>query len=237
MDDVQERIPATAYCGDAAHHYDESRFSRRQGRLFSDLEFQQLRRVTRSLDASSLILEVGCGTARFAAHLAEQGYSVVATDPSPDMIEVASRKCSALEGVSFQREEGARLSFADATFDLVFAIRVTNQTESEEYALRTIREMIRVARPGGQVLVEFVNRDRPFPKRTPSVRLTFGQISQIARQCGSEVEARRGVLVFSQSLLDRVPGPLVPLWGAAEWAAARLFWRWASRGYILLRKW
>lgn len=236
MSDAPHGLRATAYCGDAARNYDEQRFATPQGRLFSRLEFQQLADAVRDLDIAARILEVGCGTARFSENLARRGYSVVATDPSSDMIAAASRKCSGLETIRFQCEEGARLSFADGTFDFVFSIRVTNQTESEEYALRMIAEMIRVTRSGGRILVEFVNRRRPLRKRSQTVRLSFGQIDRFARERGCRVERRRGILVFSQSVLDRIPDPLVPAWGGAERMAARVFWRWASRGYVLLKK-
>jgi ubiquinone/menaquinone biosynthesis C-methylase UbiE len=192
--------------------------------------------VTKRLLPAACVLEIGCGTARFSQCLAREGFSVVATDPSPDMIEVAARKCADLDNISFGQEEGADLSFADAMFDFVFAIRVINQTESEDYALRMIREMIRVAKQDGLILVEFVNRDRPFARRSKDVRFSFGRIRNIAHEAGCDALSEAGVLVFSQSVLNRVPNLLIPLWGRLERLAAAVFWRWASRGYVLLRK-
>jgi len=112
---------------------------------------------------------------------------------------------------------------------------VLNQTESQDYARKTIQEMIRVTKGGGLVLVEFVNARRPFPKETIDIRLSFGQIEKIARECNCDIVSRSGVLVFSQSLLNRVPGVLIPVWGVVEQLAARVLWRWASRGYVLLQ--
>jgi ubiquinone/menaquinone biosynthesis C-methylase UbiE len=208
----------------------------KQGRLFAELEQRQLEFAVKTLRSGDRVLEVGCGTGRFSLYLAQRGFSVVAVDPSPDMLAVAASKCSHLDMVRFEQVEGATLGFDDATFDFVFAIRVLNQAESEEQALQMIREMIRVARRGGLVLAEFVNRERPFAKRSTSVRLSFGQIEQAARECDCDILRHRGVLAFSQTLLNRVPAPVVPLWGWIEKAAAKVFWRWASRGYILLRK-
>jgi ubiquinone/menaquinone biosynthesis C-methylase UbiE len=160
----------------------------------------------------------------------------MATDPSSDMIAVARQNCAGLSNVSFEQAEGARLRHPDGSFDFVFAIRVVNQTESEDYALRMTREMIRLARSGGLVLVEFANRDRPLAKPSRDVRVSFAQLARVATASGCDVIGRHGVLVFSQSVLDRVPNVLVPLWGKLERGAAGLFWPWASRGYILLRK-
>jgi len=226
----------TAYKGEAARKYDAKRFVTRQGRLFSELEFEQFELALGYLSGAARILELGCGTGRFSEYVASRGYHILATDPSSDMIQIAAQKCSELDNIQFKQEEGGHLSFPDATFDFVFAIRVLNQTRSEEYALRMIGEMIRVTRSGGLVLLEFVNRERPFAKRNKSVRLSFGQIERIAHTRDCEIVRRSGVLVFSQSLLNRIPGRLTRLWGLVERGAARIFWRWASRGYIVLRK-
>jgi len=236
LSDTQTRWPATAYCGAEAHDYDERRFMTPQGRLFSELENRQFEPVLRRLTVPARVLEIGCGTARFAAMLARRGFTVVATDPSADMIAVAMQNCAGLSNVSFEQAEGARLGYPDGAFDFVFAIRVVNQTESEDYALRMIREMIRLARSGGLVLVEFANRDRPLAKPSRDVRLSFGQVTRLADASGCEVVSRQGVLVFSQSVLDRVPNALVPLWGMVERGAAGVLRPWASRGYVLLRK-
>jgi SAM-dependent methyltransferase len=224
----------TAYRGEAAVSYDEKRFATPQGMLFAELESEQLEETLKMVPVGCRVLEIGCGTGRFSQLVAQRGHTVIATDPSADMLSIASQKCQGLGTIHFQQEEGAKLSFAESTFGLVFAIRVLNQTGSEGYALRMISEMIRVAESGGLILVEFVNRDRPWARRSRDVRLSFRQIEREA--CGCQVLRRRGVLVFSQSILNRIPSGLIPLWRWAEVAASRALWRWASRGYILLRK-
>lgn len=231
-----DRSVATAYCGDAALDYDDARFRTAQGRLFSALEFRQLNRAVRLLEQGARVLEVGCGTARFAGSLAQRGFAVVATDPSADMLEVAAAKWAGIANIGFEQAEGNHLRFADEAFDLVFAIRVANQTESEAYALAMIHEMIRVTRHGGLVLIEFVNRHRPLAKHSRDVKLSFAQIDQVARSLDCAVLSRRGVLVFSQSVLNHVPDALVPCWGMLERLGGGFCWPWASRGYILLRK-
>jgi ubiquinone/menaquinone biosynthesis C-methylase UbiE len=152
------------------------------------------------------------------------------------MMAQAAQRCAGFENVTIQQAEGANLPFAEDTFDFVFAIRVTNQTESQEYALEMLCEMVRVTRRRGLILVEFVNRRRPFAKPSRDVRLSFDQIRNVARQTHCDVLSQTGVLVFSQSALDRIPDSLLPLWGRLERLAAAVLWRWASRGYVLLRK-
>lgn len=63
------------------------------------------RRVWRWLDRAfapgTRVLELGCGTGADAVHLAERGVSVLATDASPAMLDVAHAK------VEYRRLEGA----------------------------------------------------------------------------------------------------------------------------------
>ena len=236
MPSEKENIIPTAYDADGSREYDQRRFTTRQGLSFDALEWEQLSRAIVGIPEGSSVLEVGCGTGRFSRRLATREFIVRAVDPSPDMIKEASEKCRGLPDVTFALEEAASLSSEDSTFDLVFAIRVTNQTESEDYALRMVREMIRVTKPGGSVLVEFVNKHRPLKKPSKSVRLSFTQIANIALQHCCRVESRRGILVFSQTILETIPLPVLPAWLLLERLCALAFWRWASRGYILLRK-
>ena len=232
----EKELVATAYAGKAATTYDELRFTTKQGLLFDVLEWEQLKRVAAVTTKAGSVLELGCGTARFSKRLAESGFRVRAVDPSAQMIQIAAEKCKDLDNVTFAQEQGAVLSSGDCTFDLVFTIRVTNQTESKEYALRMVREMIRVAKPGGLILIEFANSQRPFKRKSNDVRLAFSEISKVGRESGCSIESQRGILVFSKSVMDRMPGPLIPLWAIIERLSARFFWRWTSRGYILLRK-
>jgi len=225
----------TAYRGNVATQYDNKRFTTKQGLLFAKLELCELERVVSNLPSGSEILEVGCGTGRFSKYLGEQGYCVRAVDPSSEMIKIASKKCSD-NNVTFGQEEGANLSSQDSIYDFVFSIRVTNQTESEGYALKMIREMIRVTKPDGLVMIEFVNKERPFQKKSKSAKLSFNEISQYARKNNCSVESQRGILIFSQTILTHIPEVLIPFWEVLEKSASFVLWRWASRGYICLRK-
>lgn len=226
----------TAYVHEAAKQYDNRRFTTEQGLLFAAFELAELQRIATQVPRGAYVLEVGCGTGRFSLYLGSRGYKVRAVDPSLDMIRIASQKCTDLDNVTFAQEEGASLSCADSTYDLVFSIRVTNQTESQAYALRMIREMIRVTKPRGLVLVEFVNSQRPFRKKSKNVRLSFSQIAKVACEDNCRVESQRGILVFSQTVLNKIPRVLLPVWALVERVSSRILWKWASRGYVLLRK-
>jgi ubiquinone/menaquinone biosynthesis C-methylase UbiE len=136
----------------------------------ADESFQAYKRHTFTLldvQPGQHILDLGCGTgedARALASLVAPGGSVVGVDGSQSMIAAAKRRA---EGcglpVEFQAGEAHRLAFADNRFDASRADRIFMHLDSPGQALR---EMIRVTRPGGRVLVyevdfETVTLDMP----------------------------------------------------------------------------
>ena len=231
-----QTVLETAYMGQGASTYDSVRFTTKQGLAFDKLEREQFMKVATTIAPGASVLEVGCGTARFSKQCAEAGYNVTASDASPDMLAIAREKCAGLPNIDFKLARGADIDFESNTFDFVFAIRVINSLESPHYALQTVREMIRVTRPGGVVLVEFANANRPLAKHNNSVRLRFQQIRELAEEQGCSVVSQSGILVFSQTVMDAMPALVLPVWIIVERIFASLFWGIASRGYIVLRK-
>lgn len=93
-------------------------------------------------------LDVCCGTGDLALALRRAGASVVGADFCPEMLVLAASK--APTAARFVVGDTLRLPFPDASFDLVtvaFGIRnVADPTAG-------LREMARVCRPGGRVVV------------------------------------------------------------------------------------
>jgi 2-polyprenyl-3-methyl-5-hydroxy-6-metoxy-1,4-benzoquinol methylase len=75
-----------------AREYDRIRFSSLAGRTFNALEKQQIRRIFADIPKESRILDMPCGTGRFAEVLLEMGYHVTGVDISEAMLEVAREK-------------------------------------------------------------------------------------------------------------------------------------------------
>lgn len=97
------------------------------------------------------VLEVGVGT---GADLADYPAScrVTAIDLSMAMLVRARDRVEGVEccSVSFAQMDATRLAFADAAFDAVYAPHVVNVVADP---LAIGREMVRVCRPGGRVLL------------------------------------------------------------------------------------
>jgi SAM-dependent methyltransferase len=113
-----------------------------------------------ALPKGARILEAGCGAGLLALDLARRGYTVVATDVNQGMVEAARREVADahLDGaVTVRSGDAHSLDFPSDSFDLVVAVGVVPFLHSPVQALR---EMHRVLRPGGHVLLTSDNRWR-----------------------------------------------------------------------------
>ena len=100
------------------------------------------------------VLDVCCGTGDIALRLAEAGADVTGLDFSEPMLEVAWSKIrnpkSEIRNPRFVHGDAQQLPFGDATFDIVTVSYGLRNLASWETGLR---EMARVAKPGGRLLV------------------------------------------------------------------------------------
>ena len=126
---------------------------------FLDQAASELAAVKKELDdllrvgKGSHVLDVGCGTGadvRALAHRVGPGGRVVGLDSSEQLIARAQPAPPGAAPVEFLHGQAGELPFADATFDAARAERVIEHVPDPAAA---IAEMLRVVKPGGQVLV------------------------------------------------------------------------------------
>lgn len=227
----------TAYTPEQAEEYDRRRFTDSSGRAIHAAERDHLLDALRRLPAGSRVLEVGCGTGRLLVETDAAGHQVDGLDASGPMLEQLRQKLGGASRGTLTVGDASDLPFDDDVYDLVYAIRLLNQLGRPEVARETIREMVRVARPGGFVLVEFVSSLRPrTPSSRPTVRLHPREVRTLLQEAGAAVLDTSASFLFGMTAFRLAPERLLPaLAGLDRWLAARAP-SVSGRVYVLARK-
>lgn len=113
------------------------------------LEPEAIALARRCVRAGTLVLDVAAGNGNFALEAARLGAKVTATDMSPHMVELGSRRSEA-EGlaITWIEADAESLPFANASFDLVASVFGAMFAPRPEVVAT---EFFRVVRPGGAV--------------------------------------------------------------------------------------
>ncbi len=227
---------STAYDESEARVYDERRFSTPGGREIHRVEMSMVHAALGRVPARGRFLEVGCGTARIMGELVGQGYHVTGLDASLPMLRRASTR-PGVEG-AVAAGDATSLPFDRDTFDLVYSIRVLNQLGTRATALAVVDELVRVAKPGGVVLVEFESAARPrIPtRRYKGVRLSPEEVADRVRAAGGEVDDVRGAFVLGMTAYRAVPGVAVGAVRLADTLASLAMPTRGSRCYLFAHK-
>jgi 2-polyprenyl-3-methyl-5-hydroxy-6-metoxy-1,4-benzoquinol methylase len=106
------------------------------------------------------VLDVGSGWGEVTYMCRQAGARAYGVEPSATSAEVAQTLAGETSGSGwFVRGVGERLPFADASFDVVVCHHVIEHVRSPA---RVVRELVRVVRPGGSILLAFPNYVFPF---------------------------------------------------------------------------
>ena len=131
------------------------------------------------------VLEVGCGSGFAVQLFAEAGANVTAVDLTPWAVATTRARLEAFGlDATVLEADAERLPFDDESFDLVFSWGVIHHTTEMEAALR---ELVRVCRRGGRVVVMVYHRRSLFFV----VYRAFQRFLPLARRLGFHFEGAR----------------------------------------------
>jgi SAM-dependent methyltransferase len=133
-----------------------ARFAASASRMaaFGDARLLAVReRLTELLELSleTRALDVGAGTGPLALALAPLVREVVGLDLVPEMLAQARERAVAYPNATFVEGDAHDLAFEAASFDVVVCGRTLHHLDGVD---QVVRELARVTRPGGQVLVQ-----------------------------------------------------------------------------------
>ena len=141
--------------------------------------------VTRAIGAlpGDRVLDLAAGTGTSSEPIARGGAFVVACDFSLGMLEVGRRRNPRL---SFVGGDGLALPFADESFD---AVTISFGLRNVADRLAGLRELRRVTRPGGRIVVCEFSHPTWAPFREVYTRYLMGALPAVARRASSNPDA------------------------------------------------
>ena len=186
------------------------------------------RDVINAVDArpGQLVLDLAAGTGTSSEPFAERGATVVPCDFSIGMLRVGKQ---ARPHLPFTAGDGTRLPFADDTFD---AVTISFGLRNIVDPLAGLRELLRVTRPGGRLVVcEFSHpTNRPF--RTVYLEYLMKALPAIARGVSSSPDAYVYLAESIRAWPDQAG--LAALLEEAGWSGVE--WRNLSGGIVALHR-
>jgi len=122
--------------------------------------------------AAGIGLDLGCGLGLQTSALRQRGYTVIGLDPSVGLLAAGQERL----GVSPVLAGSAlELPFADQSLDFVYTIGVLHHLPGREFQEGAVREVARVLKPGGVLLVHESN------PRNPLFRFYMGYLFPILK--------------------------------------------------------
>lgn len=124
-------------------------------RLLREDEFKGRLVDLAQIQSGHRILDVGCGTGTLALriHQRQPGAEVHGVDGDSKILEIARNKVAqARASVAFERAMAWELPYPDGTFDRVVSSLVFHHLVTDDKR-RAAREILRVLRPGGTMLL------------------------------------------------------------------------------------
>ena len=103
------------------------------------------------------VLDAGCGTGEYSCWYARRGAEVTGVDLSEPSLKIASHysQREGLTNIRFEKQSVLQLDFPDESFDYAYSMGVLHHTP-DPYG--GFRELCRVVRPGGVIMVSLYNR-------------------------------------------------------------------------------
>lgn len=113
--------------------------------------------LIKSIPIGKKIIDVGCGPGRVSSAFLKAGHDIVGVDIVYDCIEAAKLKFKELKDNLYVCDM-CNLLFEDNMFDEVISFRFSfNALPTLYERTEAIKEMLRVCKPGGRVLIESFN--------------------------------------------------------------------------------
>jgi SAM-dependent methyltransferase len=213
---------------------DPARFYGALGRDTAAMVGDLWRSATGTEPAGRTLLDVGGGPGYFSAAFADAGVHYIGVEPDP--AEMHAVPAAADGAAMYVRASGMALPFADASVDICLS---SNVAEHVPQPWRLGREMLRVTKPGGLVVLSYTVWLGPFGGHEMGLSHYLGgarAAERYARKHGHRAKNDYGSSLFEMSVHDGLE------WAASTGAMVAAFpryhprWAWWMTGVPVLRE-
>lgn len=226
---------------EVAQNYDSERFLAPGGQMFDLFEKSVVLSYLPQSPKGVKVLDAGAGSGRFTIEIAKKGFDVVSCDYSEAMLGIIRSKITALnltKRVLLSKQDITQMTFEDNEFDYICSLRVMVNLDTVENEVKALNELIRVCRPGGKVVVEFVNSLSiagigPRKESMVSMSTVKNIISKIPN---AELEAAFGRRIISQTAFEKSPEFMLNTLDVIDSGLSKLFPLLCVRTYYVIKK-
>jgi ubiquinone/menaquinone biosynthesis C-methylase UbiE len=134
-------------------------------------------------------LEIGCGAGRITRQLGRTFDHVFGVDVSADMIERAAKAVG--DNVEFAVIDGIHLPYADSSVSAVFSTHVFQHLDNVNIGYEYLREIFRVLRPGGTLMLHLPLYEWPTSQRGLFLRFLVAIYAVRCRMAETHADVRR----------------------------------------------
>jgi ubiquinone/menaquinone biosynthesis C-methylase UbiE len=147
--------------------------------------FEMARAVADAVGDSEDVLEVAAGTGLLTAVVVPCAKRYVATDATPEMLELLRRRLDSVPNIEVRLADALRLDFADSSFD---AVVIANLLHLLEDPTRALAEARRVLRAGGKLIVPTFSHDQGLLSKLVSRVLGLSGFPVVTRFRGRQLD-------------------------------------------------
>jgi ubiquinone/menaquinone biosynthesis C-methylase UbiE len=172
-----------------------------EGHSFRSRKAKTLRVIDAYSWQGCSVLDIGCGPGIMVAELLARGFAQVhAIDISQGMVDECRQRFRDEPRVTANVGDATNLAYPEHHFDLVLAMGLLEYFAPDDVD-RIYREMTRVLRPKGNLLVTYPNRDSVY--RRLNIRPVFSRLKRLAEQVNGNRQRRVAKQTF---LADELAG-------------------------------
>lgn len=146
------------------------------------------KKAVRDKESTIKVLEIGVGTGNLSKRFLEHQYDIIGIDQSREMLNVAKEKFLKLK---LRLGDFLNIPFENGKFDVVVSTYAFHHLREEEKGI-AIREMIRVLKDNGRIVIGDLMFENQEEKEKIISRLTEEEIEEIEDEYYSNIESLRG---------------------------------------------